>query len=253
MKERIQAKLKEIEVQKGVKVLYACESGSRAWGFASMDSDFDVRFIYARPLDDYLRIFEATDFIELPVDNVLDINGWDIRKTLQLFLTSNPPLYEWLQSPVIYHCNPEFHQDLVALMPAYFSLRAGCHHYGSMTKKMMELAGEEQVRIKKYFYALRTALAALWIVRKQALPPMEFHNLRKLVADTIWQQEVETLLALKAVSHEKTTTAPVPVLDQWLHSAMEEIHEKAAALPATKGLVNELDLIFRKWIQRYDV
>src|ERR1044072_9601128 len=102
MQEIIQQQIRNIEKEHHVRILYACESGSRAWGFASPDSDYDVRFIYTRRADDYLSISERRDVIELPVNEVLDIGGWDIRKALQLFLKSNAPLYEWLQSPVVY-------------------------------------------------------------------------------------------------------------------------------------------------------
>lgn len=254
MIERIQEKLRWMETEKNVRVLFACESGSRAWGFASSDSDYDVRFIYMQPTDIYLSIFNSTDFIELPVDEELDINGWDLRKALRLFLTSNPPLYEWLQSPVIYRQNQDFLRDLITLMPIYFSMRAGCHHYVSMTQKMVDNHLQGQlVRIKKYFYALRTALAGLWIVRKHEVPPMQLEHLRELVTDASWQQAVDHLLELKKVSEEKTTVEPVPVLHRWLDNAIAETKEKSAALPAQKQSGHELDTIFRKWMYNYDV
>jgi len=128
MEEVIQEHIRDIEKERHVRILYACESGSRAWGFASPDSDYDVRFIYVQPVNHYLSIRERKDVIELPVNQLLDINGWDIRKALQLFLKSNGPLYEWLQSPIVYKEENGFAQKLRSLMPAYFSHRAGCHH-----------------------------------------------------------------------------------------------------------------------------
>lgn len=77
IEEVIQEKLREIELRENVKVLYAVESGSRAWGVASPDSDYDVRFIYVRNQKDYLRLDEVRDVIEWQLDEVLDINGWD--------------------------------------------------------------------------------------------------------------------------------------------------------------------------------
>src|SRR5580658_2813966 len=112
MLETIKEKLLELEKNNHIRILYACESGSRAWGFPSPDSDFDVRFIYARTMDDYLNIHEIKDVIDLPVNEVLDIGGWDIRKALKLFLKSNGPLYEWLQSPIIYRGNSSFADEL---------------------------------------------------------------------------------------------------------------------------------------------
>jgi predicted nucleotidyltransferase len=198
MKETILEQLTVIEQKQGVKILFACESGSRAWGFASPDSDYDVRFIYARPQTDYLGIRNRKDVIDLPVNPVLDINGWDIRKALQLFLKSNPPLYEWLQSPIVYKEEGGFARELRQHMPGYFSHRAGCHHYLSMARNTLEnhLQGD-QLRLKKYFYALRPALACGWILEKNTLPPMEFSLLRTLVTDAKWNEAVVDLLQQK--------------------------------------------------------
>ena len=112
-----------------IRILYACESGSRAWGFASTDSDYDVRFIYVKPKLHYLSINDPTDIIELPVNDLLDVGGWELRKSLRLFRKSNATLYEWLQSPVIYGQNNEFISELRIMMPKYFSFRAGVLHY----------------------------------------------------------------------------------------------------------------------------
>ena len=168
MKEIIVSKLNAIEYKSNVRILYACESGSRAWGFASPDSDYDVRFIYVHPREHYLSVDEQRDVIELPINDLLDINGWELRKALRLFKKSNGPLYEWLQSPVVYDQNNEFIDDLKNLMPHYFSPRANMHHYLSMAKTVFEsdLAGGE-VRLKKYFYALRPILACRWIADRR--------------------------------------------------------------------------------------
>src|ERR1700761_4393139 len=135
---QIALELRRVEEECGVRVLFACESGSRAWGFASSDSDYDVRFVYAQPRDHYLSIRERKDVIELPVNAVLDISGWDCRKALQLFLKSNAPLYEWLQSPIVYNEKSGFAAELRGLMTKYFSLRAGGHHYLSMGRNTFE-------------------------------------------------------------------------------------------------------------------
>ncbi len=179
MKEIILQKLAELEKTENIKILYACESGSRAWGFASHDSDFDVRFIYARNVNHYLSIAEMSDVVGIPVDEVLDIGGWDLKKALKLFLKSNGPLYEWLQSPIVYRQDNAFAEEMRSLMPTYFSLRSGGNHYLSMANNTLrdDLQGE-QVKLKRYFYALRPALACQWIVERQTVPPMEFDQLR---------------------------------------------------------------------------
>ena len=249
MEHIIREKLSGIEKEMNVRILYACESGSRAWGFASSDSDFDVRFVYAARRDDYLSIREQRDVIELPVNEVLDISGWDLRKTLRLFLKSNAPLYEWLQSPVCYRQHSEFTATMQQLMPDYFSNRAGCHHYLSMAANTFEndlQAGE--VRVKKYFYALRPALAALWIVNNETLPPMEFRLLRTQVDDEQWQDAVDMLLALKIQSDEKTLVPSHPLLHRWLQSTLDYCKAKAVDLRPHQEGYEPLDNVFRKFI-----
>ncbi len=249
MKQDIETELKAIEIKHSVRVLFACESGSRAWGFASPDSDYDVRFIYTQPKEHYLSIRERRDVIELPVNEILDVTGWDIRKALQLFLKSNGPLYEWLQSPIIYKEATDFAGELRRLMPAYFSLRAGCHHYLSMTRNTFEydLQGE-QVKLKKYFYALRPALACRWILQKKTVPPMEFQKLRKLEGDADWQAAVDGLLEQKKKAPEKATIASIPILQQWIALTLAECKTQADALPALTKDTDQLDELFRKYI-----
>jgi predicted nucleotidyltransferase len=249
MKHEIDEQIRAIEAKYTVRVLFACESGSRAWGFASPDSDYDVRFIYSQPKEQYLSIRERRDVIELPVNELLDVNGWDIRKALQLFLKSNGPLYEWLQSPIIYKEGTNFARELRKLMPDYFSLRAGCHHYLSMTRNTFEydLQGE-QVRLKRYFYALRPALACRWILERKTVPPMEFQDLRTLVTDPGWQDAVDDLLKRKTEAAEKALITPVPLLQQWLAQVVTGSKAEADALPVLTNGTDQLDELFRKYI-----
>ncbi len=232
MKNTIIEELQRLEQKHEVTILYACESGSRAWGFASADSDYDVRFIYARKPEQYVSILTPKDVIELPVNELLDINGWDIKKALQLFLKSNAPLYEWLQSPVIYKEESRFAAELRHMMNEYFSCRAGCHHYFSMARNSFEhdLQGE-MVKLKKYFYALRPALACLWILEKRTVPPMEFGQLRVLVNDTAWHQTVDELLRQKQLANEKDMIAPLPLLQKWLQETLLRCHEEMIPYP----------------------
>jgi len=249
MLETIKQQLRELEQQHHIKVLYACESGSRAWGFPSPDSDFDVRFIYSRKTNDYLNITEPKEVIDLPVNDVLDIGGWDLRKALKLFLKSNGPLYEWLQSPVIYVDDCGFAPELRQLMPKYFSMRAGGNHYFSMALNTVtnDLQAEE-VKIKRYFYALRSALACKWITEKQTVPPMELAKLRVLVEDENIQASVDELLEMKLVSNEKTLIKPVAVLDDWLKDTLAGCKAALNEMPANHQQTDELNVIFRKYI-----
>lgn len=249
MKDEILEKLEELERNERIHVLYACESGSRAWGFASPDSDYDVRFIYTRPGVDYLRIHETQDYTGLPVDEVLDVSGWDIRKTLKLFQKSNGPLYEWLQSPIIYRQHTDFADELRKLMPTYFNLRAGGHHYLSMARKTLveDLAGN-QVKLKRYFYALRPVLACLWIVDRREVPPMEFGILRQLITDNGIQREVDELLEQKANAAESAMIEPVAVLNHWLLDVTSRCKEAVPTLDDKRLGAEELDGLFRKYL-----
>ena len=241
--------LTAIEQKEGVRILYACESGSRAWGFASPDSDYDVRFIYVQPRNNYLSIHLQRDVIELPVDSSLDINGWDIRKALQLFLKTNAPLYEWLQSPIVYKEPNAFARELRALMPTFFSLRSGCHHYLAMAyNAMTNDLSADAVKLKKYFYALRPALACGWVLEKRTVPPMEFRALRTLVTDPHWNDAVNRLLEQKTHSDEKTLISPVPVLQDWLAATLPRYKAEADAILAVKHEPERLDALFRKYI-----
>jgi predicted nucleotidyltransferase len=249
MEELIQQKIKELEQSHQVKILYACESGSRAWGFPSPDSDFDVRFIYTRHKDSYLSITEQRDVIDPPVDEELDVSGWDIRKGLQLFLKSNAPLYEWLKSPIVYQEETDFRQTLTGLMEKYFSPRSGCHHYLSMAHNTFtnELEGET-VKVKKYFYVLRPLLACQWILAGKGVPPVEFATLRTLITDPAIQTAIDQLMDVKVKSDEHTTIAPVPALHQWIAGTLEECKHQSAELPAVRNDTVELDGLFRKYI-----
>ncbi len=250
MTETILQKLLELEQNENIKILYACESGSRAWGFASPDSDFDVRFIYARPLNDYLGITELPDNLGLPVNEILDIGGWDIKKALKLFLKSNSTLYEWLQSPIVYQGDLTFVNDLRKLMPHYFSLRSGANHYLSMAYNTLrdDLQGEH-VKLKRYFYALRPSLACLWIVGKQSVPPMEFEHLRVTITDNEVQIAIDELLERKKVTDEKALISPVPLLNQWLSDTLDWCKERIPMLSSEKMFPDDLNNIFRKYIQ----
>ena len=177
MREKIQEQLRRIEESENIKILLAVESGSRAWGFASPDSDYDVRFVYIRRPEDYLRLDAVRDVIELPIDDVLDINGWDLQKTLRLLYKSNPTLFEWFSSPIVYQ-KTEFADKFRELMMHYFSSKKTLYHYISMAEgNYREYLQGEIVRAKKYFYVLRPVLACRWILDRGTPPPMLFSEL----------------------------------------------------------------------------
>ena len=151
MQIRIKTTLADIEQQENVRVLFACESGSRAWGFPSANSDFDVRFIYVRSQADYLRLDEPRDVIERPIVDDLDINGWDLRKTFKLMLKSNPTLMEWLGSPIVYREEPAIASKIRQIAPDFYNPTVAHSHYFSMARTDFRSLQADEVSTKRYF------------------------------------------------------------------------------------------------------
>ncbi|WP_347254329.1 nucleotidyltransferase domain-containing protein [Leminorella grimontii] len=198
MRRRIERELDAIERAFDVKILYACESGSRGWGFASTDSDYDVRFIYVHKTEWYLKVEPGRDVIERPLDDELDISGWELRKALGLLKRSNPTLLEWLNSPIVYRADEAFMTELRQLAVDCFSGLKGRYHYLSMAKKNFRgyLKGDA-VRLKKYFYVLRPLLAVKWIDERKSVPPMPFSHLLTVLDDKTLLAEIDHLLESK--------------------------------------------------------
>jgi len=228
---RIQSGLSRVEEEEDVTVLYACESGSRAWGFESTDSDYDVRFIYLRRTPWYLAFDRAQerDVIERPIDaSRIDMSGWDIMKALELFRSSNPPLLEWLQSPIIYRANSSFADKLRALMPQYYSPKACMYHYMHMAaKNFREYLKGDEVWTKKYFYVLRPVLASLWIEKGLGTPPTEFLKLldTTVPAGTL-RKEINALLAAKKAGQELRRGPRNEVISSFLESQLLRLDGK---------------------------
>ena len=248
MTNRISTALASLEAQHNIRILYACESGSRAWGFPSPDSDYDVRFIYVHPLAWYLGLDEGPDTLNFPVDDELDLAGWELRKTLRLLRGSNAALFEWLQSPIVYHEALDFRAHLAPLLPLAFNLKAGLHHYLGQLRRGVEedLLGEE-VRLKRVFYALRAALAARWIRERHTLPPMEFAPLRELLPADL-QGIVEELLARKTQANEKTMVARPTALGSFLAEEYAAGQAARETLPVVRGekMSEPLDALFQQ-------
>ena len=200
----IQNELSRMEETEDVTVLYACESGSRAWGFESADSDYDIRFIYLRRTLQYLTIERGRDVIEKPLDNGIDLSGWDLIKALELFRKSNPPLLEWIQSPIVYRSTSSLTERLKALLSQYYSPKTCMYHYLNMADgNFREYLKGEEVWTKKYFYVLRPILACLWIEKGLGIVPTEFHKLvEAIVTDRELKDEIDALLAAKKAGLE---------------------------------------------------
>ncbi|MBX3740769.1 MAG: nucleotidyltransferase domain-containing protein [Akkermansiaceae bacterium] len=241
--------LERLEALYGVRILYACESGSRAWGFASPDSDFDIRFIYLRPAETYLSVKEHADTIERPLEGLLDAGGWDVRKALKLLAKSNGALVEWLHSPIIYRETPGFRERWQAAARKVFAPRASSDHYRGLARQMMKgKLDAEKVRAKDYLYAMRALLSAAWVTAGKGPPPVEFDRLLSLAPADV-MAEIPGLLEYKARSAEGDRMDKLPVIDAFLESTILDLDEKAAGLARPGDHFDILDRMLREELE----
>jgi len=231
MEKEIIKRLNELEDHENVKILYAAESGSRAWGFASPDSDYDVRFIYLRSKEFYLKLEKTRDVIELPINDILDINGWDLKKTLKLLHTSNPTLFEWSSSPIVYKSTPYF-EDLKKVINGYFKAKSGLYHYLNMADgNYRKYLKGEYVKAKKYFYVLRPILACKWILKYNCPPPMLFSELVESVLEPVIQLTVHDLLNIKMNTSEMGEVPKINDLNTYIEQNLTSIKIEIDSLP----------------------
>lgn len=250
MRKRILEELQKIEQIHNVKVIMAIESGSRAWGFASPDSDYDIRFIYVRKKEDYLKLEGMRDVIEWKLDGVLDINGWDIRKALQLLHKSNPTIFEWCASPIVYLSTTDF-DVLKKVMPGYFSEKKALYHYWHMAQtNYREYLKGEEVRIKKYFYVLRPLLAAQWILDKKVAPPMLFDELVDAELDEKLRPELNRLLEMKKTLPEMGMAPKVQIFNDYIEKVMPDIKESAEKIEETEKDWDALNELFLQYVNK---
>ena len=231
MRETILRELEKIESTHGVKILHAVESGSRAWGFASPDSDYDVRFIYVRPIEDYIRLDEPRDVIEWTNDGLLDINGWDLKKAMGQFARGNATLFEWGGSPVVYRTTETWNR-IRGVAEGYFSEKtAAYHYYGTAMKTWTEHLTGETVRYKKYFYALRPLLAAQYIERYHAVPPVLFDDLLRLDIEPSLRSAIDLLLEKKKSTTEGEFNPHIPAVQDFIRDELPKQKVICDAMP----------------------
>ena len=220
----VQAKLNELVVQHGVRIICAIESGSRCWGFPSPDSDFDVRFVYAHAPEWYIQLSPERDVIELPVNEVLDISGWDVRKAMNLANGGNSVIQEWLISPLVYREDEVLAPALREMVARTFNAKATFHHYRAMAQNMIPALDEEQVKLKRFFYISRATLSALWVWRKCSMPTVVFPDLlRGLTDDENVLAAFERQIAEKSLRTEVESGAVDPVCLGFVREAYETV------------------------------
>jgi predicted nucleotidyltransferase len=244
-------RLARAEAEHGVRIVMAIESGSRAWGFASPNSDFDVRFIYAHPRDWYVAVDleERRDAIEYDIVDDIDLNGWDVRKALRLFWKSNPAFVEWIQSPLRYIERGSFRAGAQALLDDVYRRDSGIHHYRSMAKTNFRgyLRSEDAVPLKKYFYVLRPLLSVRWIERHGGAAPIEFERLLDVIEDRpALVAAIRDLLARKRAAPELGTAAPIPAINAFIEEELARLEGFAGDKAKREAVVPSLNALFEQ-------
>ncbi len=259
-RQAVLAALEQIERQHDVRVLMACESGSRGWGFSSPDSDYDARFIYVHRQSWYLSVNERTgigeaqrDVIELPIDDELDISGWDLRKALRLVSKSNPTLSEWLRSPIHYRGDAQATSELQDAVQQFHSpLGSWWHYFNMATANHRGYLKGERVRTKKYLYVLRPLLACQWIESDPSPPPMAFEDLLdRLLPGGHVRTAIDQLLETKRRSAEVADGPRISAISDFIDMELERRTNAAPQLGAGQGDAAALDELFRSMLARH--
>lgn len=239
--------LSEIEKEKDVRILYACETGSRAWGFPSPDSDYDVRFIYMHKRDWYLSLFDRKDTIEY-IDGELDITGWDLKKSLGLLKKSNTPLIERFQSPVTYFSDEGFKEEFKKLVKLYYSPIAVFYHHFSLAQKFQEEMKEKtQVKLKSYFYLIRSLLSCHWVTKDASVLPMDIEGLMSII-DCKKAGQLRELIKLKATVGEKYLHKREEKLDEWIKGLFSQLEKYKSGLGVNEADISTMNEFFLKMV-----
>jgi len=248
----MQDQLFKVESKYDVKILFACEAGSRAWGLHSNHSDYDVRFIYVHPLDWYLDIDQKRDVIEHPMTKELDLSGWDLRKTLLLLRKSNPPLLEWLHSDIIYIKEEPFYYEMKNLAKRAFSAKACLFHYLNMAKRNAKIIFQkDRIKVKQYVNVLRPLLACKAIEAENSFPTVNFPNLvAKLITDDHLKKELNLLIQWKQTEQEYISVPNLPLINQYIEIELQYLEDYVNTVPTIKAdVTEELNQFFRKMIK----
>lgn len=255
---QVDAILDAIRLQHGVHIPLAIESGSRAWGFPSPDSDYDGRFIYVRPACQALTIWPRRDVIETPLVGDMDVNGWDLSKALRLLLKGNAVVVEWLQSPILYTAQPWFRDELLAFAERWLDRDMVLTHYLHLGRrqKILHLDGQAEVPLKKVFYVLRPAVALRWLRLNpgKAVAPMHLPTLMAECdppADLV--ETVARLRALKATTREMGKGEIPPAISRFIEAefALADIAEPRLALRSEEA-AHAADAVFQRVTLRLD-
>jgi uncharacterized protein len=245
----VERRLEEIERRERVRILLAVESGSRAWGFHSPDSDFDARFIFVRHEDDYLSLNTPRDVIETPLVDLMDVNGWDLSKAFRLMIKGNSVIHEWLASPIVYRRNATFAAALTPVAAAWRNVYADAHHYHGLLASQLarHIEGRERINLKKYFYVIRPAIALHWLRENGGEPPMDLPSLLEGV--TLPEEAAVALKQLreaKKASSEVGEGARIAALDAYIdEQATWGMQAKGKTPSPDPALLDRTNALFR--------
>ena len=225
--------LHKVEFEHRLCVIYGLESGSRAWGFESQNSDYDVRFLYIRPVDWYLCIEKRNDILELGTSSDIDLSGWDLRKSLLFLRQSHPVLLEWLRSPVVYIEQSGIVQQMREIGEEFFSPRASVHHYIGWTERILHRYFQRSdLAAKRYFYVLRPILCCRWIQTIGGQPPLRMQELTTAFEiPTEAKLAIKNLIERKRAGYELASVGRIPILDQYISETLLQIKDFLVTLP----------------------
>jgi len=227
-KERIDKVLKEIQTGNNpVRILFAVENGSRAWRIESNDSDWDVRFVYVRKMEDYLKIDKTLDVITKQFEDV-DVVGFDVYKYCGLLKASNPTAIEWLRSDILYY--GEKPKELIEFADNYFNPKALFWHYKSMGKSnyLKYIKSKEGVTYKKYLYAMRGLINSRFVLKENKIPPIDFNitleHMREDLPKHVYEN-LKKIIEFKKDSKEKQIVKNIVQVDNYIESELKKVEE----------------------------
>jgi uncharacterized protein len=252
MRDELQQKLCEIEKDHDIRIVWAVESGSRLWGLASSESDYDVKCVYVHRPEWYLSINEGADAIDLPIHNRLDVSGWDVRKTLRLLVKSNISLMTWTISTLVYREVGGLADDIRELVGQHYSPKAVAHQYLNMAtlniRKHIDHASKVPVKI--YLYTLQPLLNVQWMMQGKGLPPSLFLDLMSgIEASDEVLEAVSELVTLKTTKPPKSKTSRLSVIDEWISELVDEARTWVDAAPSSKVPVDQVNAVFRRTLK----
>lgn len=259
MKETIKQICKSLEAKNNIKILFAVENGSRAWRMASQDSDYDVRFVFARPLNEYIQINQPEEIINAYFDKkinqckqknaLIDIVGFDVFKFAKLLSSSNPSMIEWLTTDIVYYGKQN--KAFKDFAKKNFNKASLYFHYKSMCRNnyIKYLKSKDKVTYKKYLYAYRGLINAKYIVYKKSIPPIIFASALKQMKNIIPSKilrKLNQIIRLKSDGKENDIIQNIVEMDDYIEEFLD--NEKESPRDKQKQELGGLNKELRKII-----